>query len=745
MNLSKFLPFKKKLAISTSIALGTFLLVQAGQTAQAEETISVEAVEALSAQYSVTKAQVTAENQQQQLAQYKEQLVAMIEQTGGQELLNQLQVEKFSVQELEYLFDAFIDYKNTLAVSANNTTHSSTQSMGEQVADEQVTENNHEDGNLRQAETPETAAEEQLTYDGEQWINQPDMPATWDELVQGSEEKVVTEEQGEKHPNVIKQEEALKELERQRDLEQAAQAEADATQKPEVVEESTAQEPVSDAVEATAEPVQRPQTTFRSRSASLDDENQPMMPTPRSRAQHAEATNQKPTLEETTYIVKAGDTLSKIAKEHETNIQAIVSRNRIKNPNHIRVGQRLIIESSVIELDRNRRQQNRSEVKPSTSMPFSTNNSFINSIAEYARQIAAEYNLYASVMVAQAALESGYGKSGLSLPPHHNLFGIKGSYNGNSANYLTSEYLNNQWVRVRQNFRSYPNYGASLRDNAKLLRGGLTWNNEFYKGTWVENTYSYKDATKWLTGRYATDPGYAGKLNRIIEQYDLTRLDVKRPNKTTPSTSQTTPNKPAQDKTVQPNKPAAPKQQESKPNNTHTVKYGDTLYRIALDNNTTIARLKTWNNLSSNLIVPGQVLKVAPETTQQTPAKPSSSKPTKQMSVTVTVQSGDTLAKIGNRYGVSVSNLVKWNNISNPNLIWVGQKLTVRLNVGHVKPSSSKLAKPAKPKAPRHYTVQRGDSLWAIAQKHNTTIPQLKQLNKLSSNLIHPGQQLRVR
>lgn len=45
---------------------------------------------------------------------------------------------------------------------------------------------------------------------------------------------------------------------------------------------------------------------------------------------------------------------------------------------------------------------------------------------------------------------------------------------------------------------------------------------------------------------------------------------MKRPNKTTPSTSQTTPNKPAQDKTVQPNKPAAPKQQESKPNNTHT-------------------------------------------------------------------------------------------------------------------------------------------------------------------------------
>ena len=41
MNLSKFLPFKKKLAISTSIALGTFLLVQAGQTAQAEENISV--------------------------------------------------------------------------------------------------------------------------------------------------------------------------------------------------------------------------------------------------------------------------------------------------------------------------------------------------------------------------------------------------------------------------------------------------------------------------------------------------------------------------------------------------------------------------------------------------------------------------------------------------------------------------------------------------------------------------------
>ena len=58
---------------------------------------------------------------------------------------------------------------------------------------------------------------------------------------------------------------------------------------------------------------------------------------------------------------------------------------------------------------------------------------FISQIGESARQLGQENDLYASVMIAQAILESGAGQSGLSSYPHYNLFGIKGSYAGQST------------------------------------------------------------------------------------------------------------------------------------------------------------------------------------------------------------------------------------------------------------------------------------------------------------------------
>ena len=158
------------------------------------------------------------------------------------------------------------------------------------------------------------------------------------------------------------------------------------------------------------------------------------------------------------------------------------------------------------------------------------NEAFINRFAGTASQIAQENGLYASVMIAQAILESDFGNSVLASAPHHNLFGIKGAYNRGTTVMTTNEFLDNEWVVRQEYFRSYPSYYASLLNNARLLRDGNAWNATYYQGTWLENTRNYTDATAWLENRYATDPNYGSKLNSLIERYNLTQYDSTKPN-----------------------------------------------------------------------------------------------------------------------------------------------------------------------------------------------------------------------
>ena len=214
---------------------------------------------------------------------------------------------------------------------------------------------------------------------------------------------------------------------------------------------------------------------------------------------------------------------------------------------------------------------------------INTGNTFINSISSHAVDVARQYNLYPSVMMAQATLESGYGASELSASPNHNLFGIKGHYQGQSVSYWTSEFMNGKFIRVKDSFKRYPSYTASFNDNARLLRNGTSWNNSFYNGAWVENASSYRDATKWLEGRYATDPTYSSKLNNIIEAFNLVEFDVliygeaARPSSTS---------KPV------PNKPVSPNTGSTTANTTHKVVSGDTLSGIARRYKTTVSSIK---------------------------------------------------------------------------------------------------------------------------------------------------------
>ena len=101
---------------------------------------------------------------------------------------------------------------------------------------------------------------------------------------------------------------------------------------------------------------------------------------------------------------------------------------------------------------------------------------------------------------------------------------------------------------------------------------------------------------------------------------------------------------------------------------TYTVKKGDTLWDIAINNGTTVDQLMHDNNLTSSLIFPGDKLTYNTTVNQVAQAKQEGY---------YSVVLGDTLAKISSRFGVSVDELVKLNNISNPNLIYVGEVLKV--------------------------------------------------------------------
>lgn len=104
-----------------------------------------------------------------------------------------------------------------------------------------------------------------------------------------------------------------------------------------------------------------------------------------------------------------------------------------------------------------------------------------------------------------------------------------------------------------------------------------------------------------------------------------------------------------------------------------------------------------------------------------------------------TVVKGDNLTKIAQKYGTTVANLVAWNGIKNPNLIYPGQKLRVRNG-------SAPAPKPAPAPAAQYYTVVRGDNLTKIAKKYGTTVNNLVKLNGIKNpNLIYAGQKLRVK
>ena len=387
---------------------------------------------------------------------------------------------------------------------------------------------------------------------------------------------------------------------------------------------------------------------------------------------------------------------------------------------------------------------------------------FLRNIIPAAQNVARGKDIYTSVMIAQAALESGWGTSSLSKAPNHNLFGVKGSYNGQSVNMQTLEDSGGQnYYNIQADFRKYPSYQESLEDYADKIVNGISGAPLFYSGAWKSKTNSYQDATAYLTGRYATDTAYGSKLNRIIEQFGLTKYDT--------------------ETAVNMAEEIASNETTTTTGNSYTVVSGDSLYAIARKKGTPIQELLSLNGLNLNSIIhPGQVLALSSksasaeikqeesttkeEKTSAETTNEETSSSTNQPSTggTYTVVSGDGLYAIARKTGTSIDDLLSLNGLSLNSTIYPGQVLSLSANsetsaqeeTTSTEESSSSTqettseesaASSEQPATGGTYTIVSGDGLYAIARKTGTSIEDLLSLNGLNLNsIIYPGQVLKL-
>ncbi|MQS53519.1 glycoside hydrolase family 73 protein [Companilactobacillus mishanensis] len=150
-------------------------------------------------------------------------------------------------------------------------------------------------------------------------------------------------------------------------------------------------------------------------------------------------------------------------------------------------------------------------------------NEFIKKVAPEAVALGHEYGVLPSITIGQAILESDWGNSTLASK-YNNYFGIKGTDPNNTVVLETKEYTNGQWQTINGRFRSYSDFRESMKDHAKLLVNGTSWNSSQYQQ--VIGSQDYIEAAVALqTDGYATDPGYTTKIIRLIQRYDLKKYD----------------------------------------------------------------------------------------------------------------------------------------------------------------------------------------------------------------------------
>lgn len=220
-------------------------------------------------------------------------------------------------------------------------------------------------------------------------------------------------------------------------------------------------------------------------------------------------------------------TATKTDKSNLVKVEKKVAKTKEKAT---RVKQEVKEEQEVKEVKKTNEAPKKTDNREKIILPNDYRGEFIKSIMGDAIELGKKYDVYPSVMMAQAIIESDWGRSGLTQLAN-NYFGIKAAKdaNGNptqkAVNMLTTEYYDGVPCQIYDYFAAYDSAYGSLESNAKLITEGIDGAPNFYSGTWRSNAPTYAEAANALTNKYATDPNYGPVLVGVIETYELYHAD----------------------------------------------------------------------------------------------------------------------------------------------------------------------------------------------------------------------------
>lgn len=226
------------------------------------------------------------------------------------------------------------------------------------------------------------------------------------------------------------------------------------------------------------------------------------------------------------------------------------------------------------------------------------------------------------------------------------------------------------------------------------------------------------------------------------EQTDTEEIEVAEPAPTTVKPAEQPKAKPEPKQKEQPKTKEQPKKRNHSDDagiiTKHTVRSGESLYKIATDNGITVDELKAANNLTNDAVKAGQTL-VIPAKGEA--AKHAAATKPEQKTSKYTVRKGDNLGKIAAKHGITVDQLKELNNLTDNNIM-VGQSIVVP---GDGEQAATKPAKAEreKPRTTTH-TVRSGETLGAIAEKYGTTVSAIKRASGIKSDRISIGQKLTI-
>jgi membrane-bound lytic murein transglycosylase D len=184
------------------------------------------------------------------------------------------------------------------------------------------------------------------------------------------------------------------------------------------------------------------------------------------------------------------------------------------------------------------------------------------------------------------------------------------------------------------------------------------------------------------------------------------------------------------------------KETETVVNAEHTVEQGETLVTIAKKHRMYVADLKKFNNLKDGTIKPGDKLKLkASSDVSIAEEKEEVIASAENVENMHTVKKGESIFLIAKAHKVSVDDILKWNNLTSANII-AGDQLKIVKEQSVVADNAKK--KSSKYAEQKMYVVQKGDSLFKISQKHNTTVAEIKKKNNIQDNDLQPGMKLKI-